>query len=338
MLLIVAHHYVVASGLRSEIAQSPESFNSFFLLFFGMWGKTGINCFLMITGYYMCKSTISMRKFIKLLLEIYIYKISIYIIFLASGYETASPIRIMKLLMPVWEFNNNFVSCFVAFYLTIPFWNILIHNMLQKQHKYLVLLLLSLFTLLGSLPGFDISFNYISWFGVIYTISSYIRLYPSIMLERTSLWAYTTIGLVFIATFVNYCMYIYGWGGISFVSDSNKIFAVGVAVSSFLWFRNMQINYSKLINMFGASTFGVLLIHANSDAMRQWLWKDLLACKDYFGYSSCELVLKSALVILGIFIVCALIDQLRIMIIERPFLMCYDKRTPKNKQNEKYGF
>lgn len=294
-----------------------------------MWGKTGINCFLMITGYYMCKSTITMRKFVKLLLEIYIYKLSIYCIFLASGYETASPVRIMKLLMPVWDFNSNFVSCFIAFYLTIPFWNILIQNMSQKQHKQLTLLLLFLFTLLGSIPGFDISFNYVSWFGVIYVISSYIRLYPSNITGKKSLWVYTTIALIIFATLINYGMYICGWGGTSFVQDSNKIFAVLVAVSSFLWFKNLKIKYSKLINMFGASTFGVLLIHANSDAMRQWLWKDLLSCRDYFSYSSYELVLYSVLVVLGIFIVCAVIDQLRIRIIERPFFIIYDQRMSK---------
>lgn len=27
--------------------------------------------------------------------------------------------------------------------------------------------------------------------------------------------------------------------------------------------------------MIGGSTFGILLIHANSDTMRKWLWVDL---------------------------------------------------------------
>lgn len=329
MLLIVAHHYVVASGLRSEIASSPENFNSFFILSLGMWGKTGINCFLMITGYYMCKSTITIRKLVKLLLEIYIYKLCIYGIFLASGYETTSPIRIMKLLMPVWDFNSNFVSCFIAFYLTIPFWNILIQNMSRQQHKNLALLLLFLFSFLGSIPGFDISFNYISWFGVIYVISSFFRLYPSVLLEKKGLWAFSTLALVIISTLINYYMYIIGWGGTSFVQDSNKIFAVLVAISSFLWFKNIKIKHSRLINLCGASTFGVLLIHTNSDAMRQWLWKDLLRCKDYYNFPSFELVWVSCLVVLCIFIVCVLIDQIRILIIERPFFNIYDKRILK---------
>lgn len=48
MFLIVAHHYVVNSGLTAidgPIYVAPTSLKSLFLLIFGAWGKTGINCF-----------------------------------------------------------------------------------------------------------------------------------------------------------------------------------------------------------------------------------------------------------------------------------------------------
>ena len=53
MLLIVAHHYVVNSGLAPEkaIYATPLSPTSLFLLAFGVWGKIGINCFIMIAKY-----------------------------------------------------------------------------------------------------------------------------------------------------------------------------------------------------------------------------------------------------------------------------------------------
>ena len=59
MLLIVAHYYVVNSGLTyggGPIYKDALSFPSLFLLVFGAWGKIGINCFVLITGYFMCKS------------------------------------------------------------------------------------------------------------------------------------------------------------------------------------------------------------------------------------------------------------------------------------------
>lgn len=61
MILIVAHHYVVNSGLTSlngPLSACPTSFHSLLLLIIGAFGKTGINCFVFITGYFMCKSNI----------------------------------------------------------------------------------------------------------------------------------------------------------------------------------------------------------------------------------------------------------------------------------------
>ena len=54
MLLIVAHHFVVNSGVIDVMYEHPLSSNSTFLFLFGAWGKTGINCFMLITGYFMC--------------------------------------------------------------------------------------------------------------------------------------------------------------------------------------------------------------------------------------------------------------------------------------------
>lgn len=42
MLLIVAHHYVVNSGLLEVMNQNILSSNTIFFSLFGAWGKTGI--------------------------------------------------------------------------------------------------------------------------------------------------------------------------------------------------------------------------------------------------------------------------------------------------------
>lgn len=83
------------------------------------------------------------------------------------------------------------------------------------------------------------------------------------------------------------------------VSDSNAIFAVIVSVCSFMYFKDVPIKQSKLINTISASTFGVLCIHANSDTMRQWLWKDVVDCVGQ--YFSDQMVLLSLISIFCIF-------------------------------------
>ena len=84
MIAIIAHHYVVNSGLiefGGPIETNQFCFKSIFYCIFGAWGKIGINCFVLITGYFMCKSHITSKKFLKLLIQIYFYKIIIYLIF-----------------------------------------------------------------------------------------------------------------------------------------------------------------------------------------------------------------------------------------------------------------
>ena len=323
MLMIVAHHYVVNSGLTAEgspMMSEPTAIKSVFLFLFGAWGKTGINCFLMITGYFMCTSKITLRKFIKLIGQIYLYKLLLYPILLMAGYETLSIVRIVKVLMPTWGFNQNFVGCFIGFWLTIPFLNILVQNINKRQHELLVILLIVIYTLLGSIPSFLVTFNYVTWFGIIYFIASYIRLYPNSLFDRKSLWGWMTlIALVLAIVCIMGILLVLGkaYYAFLFVSDSNKFFAVVIAICSFLWFKNMNIRYSKIINAFGAGTFGVLLIHANSDAMRTWLWKDTVDVVGHYSLPFGYLILFSFCVILTIFIVCNLIDQLRIATIEK---------------------
>lgn len=332
MLMIVAHHYVVNSGLTSEggpLLTDTTSGNSIFLSLFGAWGKTGINCFLMITGYYMCTSKITLRKFLKLMAQVYFYKFLIFAIFLLTGYETISALRIIKLVMPFWRISFDFVSCFILFWLTIPFLNILIQNMNKRQHELLLLLVLGLYTVLGTL--LFVRFNYVTWFVVIYFVSSYIRLYPQPEFEKSNLWGWLTLlNILFAVLSILGLHFIFGdrFGmGYQFVSDSNKIFAVSIAVCSFLWFKNLNIKYSKVINSFGAATFGVLLIHANSNAMRTWLWKDTVDCVGhYISLGTGELILYSVAVVLVIFIICNLIDQIRIATLEKWFFNWYDNK------------
>ena len=53
----------------------------------------------------------------------------------------------------------------------------------------------------------------------------------------------------------------------------------------------------------------VLLIHANSDTMRRWLWKDVLHNVEM--YDSSNFVLHAFCCVIGVFIICSLIDLLR---------------------------
>ena len=98
-----------------------------------------------------------------------------------------------------------------------------------------------------------------------------------------------------------------------------------MGVSSFLLFKNLKIKQSKVINTLASSTFGVLLIHANSDTMRRWLWQTVLNVKETFYEPTGMVVLHAVLSVAAIFAICVIIDQIRIKTIERIVLDKVDR-------------
>lgn len=331
MLLIVAHHYVVNSGLTSvggPVYADPLSWRSLFLLLFGAWGKTGINCFVLITGYFMCKSRITAKKFAKLLGAVYFYRVVINGIFWLTGYSVFSLKSLVKLLIPVTSIGTGFTGAYLVFFLFIPFLNVLVQNMTRKQHVLLLVLCSFTYIFLGTVPFFSVTMNYVSWFMVLYLIASFIRLYPCKLFENRKLWGWMTLASVAVSSVsVIACTWLGTKLGsnmaYTFVTDSNTFLAVATGVCSFLYFKNMQLKYSKIINTIAASTFGVLLIHANSDAMRQWLWKDVL--NNVGVYDKLWMLLHAIGSVLLIFAVCTGIDYLRIRFVEKPFFQWWDK-------------
>ena len=67
----------------------------------------------------------------KLYLEWMFYTIVIYFLFALFGYEVFSLKEVVKVLTPFRTLTDGFTSCFIIFYLFIPFLNILIHGMTE---------------------------------------------------------------------------------------------------------------------------------------------------------------------------------------------------------------
>lgn len=101
-----------------------------------------------------------------------------------------------------------------------------------------------------------------------------------------------------------------------FIGDgSGKPVAVIEAVCAFMVFNNLKIKNSSIINTLASETFGVLLIHANSDTMRSWLWGDVLNVVGV--HSQGNGYLHIVLSVLGVYFVCTAIDLVRIYVIEK---------------------
>lgn len=172
-------------------------------------------------------------------------------------------------------------------------------------------------------------FGEVFWFIAVYFIGAYLRLYPPAwsdslkasgrLLIISLIFAYASvvfmilIGSVFNAGSAWFFMY-----------DANRLGVVLVSIMLFVIFKNLNIGYSKVINLIAKTTFGVLLIHANSSAWREFMWIDLLHVNTFYALLLLVLIYRSILIVAGVFISCSLIDIIRIYLIERPVFIHFN--------------
>ncbi len=321
MFLIIAHHYTVNSGLTELYDFNEITGNMIFLQIFGMFGKTAINCFTLITGYFMINSHLSVIKVLKMYLEVKFYYFLFYIVFLLTGYEVFSFKGLIKTAFSVvYESGNLYTGTLIVFYLSIPFINILAKGLTKRQHQALLALLIVYFTVFSTFFKHE-TFDFIGWMMAMYLIGGYISLYKDKVFDNR---AYAFIGLAISVIFMISSILVIDFVGSRFdvkayyyfLSDSHKFLALSCSLSAFLVFKNVHIRRSKLINTVAASTFGVLLIHTNSNSMRSFLWRNLFHNTSFYG--SNYLFLHAFCAVIGTYIVCFLIDIIRIKLIEEP--------------------
>lgn len=184
---------------------------------------------------------------------------------------------------------------------------------------------LGVYVILPSFARANVVFNYVTWFSILFIIASYIRLYPKDWFSNTKItWMLMVVSLILscgsVAVLATLSRMVGKNIGISyfFVSDSNKVLALATGVSAFLFFKNIKIGHNKIINTIAASTFGVLLIHANSNTMRRWLWQDTF--NNVGAYESGNVVIHAVVSVVLIYAVCTVIDICRIKLLEAPLM------------------
>ena len=69
MILIISFHIV----FHSEYEITTLNFNNYIIKVFWLFGEIGVNLFLLISGYFMIKSKISIKKILNLIFELIFY-------------------------------------------------------------------------------------------------------------------------------------------------------------------------------------------------------------------------------------------------------------------------
>lgn len=327
MFFIVAHHYVVNSGVLELYQIDQPSGNMVFCQLWSLWGKTAINAFVMISGYFMCTSRLTVRRYCKVFCEWMFYSIVCYAILLLFGFEVLSLKRLMHLFFEIFiRVDKGFTASFMWFYLGIPFYNALINTLNKRYLLMLNVLLLSLFVVPYSVFKNSDVFHHVFWYMEIYFLGAFVRLHPFRWMSSARVcwsWFVSLVLLACCSVIVRDFVHI---SAIRFVvapfvpGQSCQMMCLLVGTFAFLSFKNLRVSYHPLINHIASTTFGVLCIHTASNAMRAFLWNDVCQVTAFYQGPLVQLVAHAIICSVGIFVTCSIIDTFRIRYLEASYL------------------
>lgn len=327
MFMIVVWHIIVHGSLLTN----TTGMINLILKFIEVILVVHVNSFILVTGYYQCKSEFKFKKLISINNAAWFYRIAICIMLILLNITTFSRVNIIRNFMPIDLGFYWFIDFYLLLYCISPFLNILIKKMDRKTFQKL---LITAFVIMSIIPSFtgQQAFNNGTGYSLynfifLYFIGSYFRLYKIEIWEHFKVTSPKVKQIVYFGIFCflllfNFTLYnlgdkLLGLGNIAHelgsiittatYSYDNPLVIIG-AVMYFLWFGCLSFK-SNFINKMSSLVFGVYLIHDNiyiRDILYQYFnFKDGLAIESYRVFP------KILLVAAAIFISCLIIEWLR---------------------------
>ena len=322
ILLIVLHHFYV--HIDWPVGQSIDKDIAIALLGFG--GKVGVDCFVLITGYFQSRSRFKIRSLFNIWTEVLFYSISILVLIWVIDPSLITQKLCVRSVFPVLAGLNWFVPAYIGLYCLSPIFNLCISRLTQKQFNYM----LSCGFFVLSLMPFFLDENPLEsdlvWLSFVYFTGAYIRKYgggalysfrlnpcryacnnPKITLLCTALIIGTSIPIL------SYLNLDFGYDvSPLYFADSTSPFALLLAASLLTLFSNLNFS-NRFINRVASASFAVYLISDNPM---------LRKCLDGFVWTY-DLPLPSFLITaiaicVAIFIVCVAIELIRRALFQYP--------------------
>ena len=275
MFMIVMHHFVVNVWYPDMLnLHTPSSVGETIVLLSHCLFFIGVNCFVLISGYFSIKT--SLRGFLHLygFYAFYALLIALTQYFGDTQYvqlslsEKCFHIAIHS-LMP-WD-NNNFwfLNAYLGLFMVASLLNAAIENLTKSNYIRILVLLTILNVIFGNILSIDLLNTWgfcVAQFVYLYMIGGYIRKYVTIESIRAHRWSNLSVYAVSAAlwtVFVAIQVFQFPFIGRFFKAFSyNNVFVLAAAIGFFLFMLSFDIK-SKTINWFASSCLAAYLLQGS---------------------------------------------------------------------------
>lgn len=316
MAMIVVQHCFGHGG--ADTSSTAFSFNWFVCQFLPSFCHVGVNCYLLISGYFLCESNFKAKRLLSLWATTLFWSVGLHIFSVAFSYTDFSLSALAKSAFPITQRGYWFVTSYLLMYLFVPFLNHAIKHMTKKQHGGFLLMYFSVFIVLQNFTFWS-EFTQSNahsplYFIFLYMTAAYIRKYPPAEKRHWGLF-YLLISLLIFAwkagvSIITITLLGQAFGETAF-SSFNSVTVYLASVFLFLAFKELSIKgirLSGLIVFLSSLTFGVYLIHDHND-IRSLLWEKIFPSSEWVSSPLMILWIIAASAI--VFVACLLLEYLR---------------------------
>lgn len=273
MLMIIAHHFVIHGNPEVE-----NDWTSVLVL----GGKTGVNIFVLITGYYASRK-INKSRLLGLVTKTTVYSIVLTVSAMMCVGGGISKKNLLKAVFPI-VFGGNywFITTYLELALMIPFLLIIIDNISKEQYKRILCFSLIAFCIIPTvlnqfIQTNDFGYSTVVWFVFIFFIGQYIRLYGFPFMEKRPILALLSCIMCLIFHGASAVLQRHGLGKeFKWIAEYqlNALLPLLIAVLVFLLIKRVSIHnrFGECIKLIGSSMIGVYLFHDNA-SFKPILWK-----------------------------------------------------------------
>lgn len=331
MIMIMFHHFAYHGNFEWNFNEVtlPHLWYDFIL----MGGKVGVDIFVLISGYFLIENTEKLfqpKKLLKFWGQVVFYSIMTYLLSVMLRLNAFEIKQLIKVCLPITYPGWCFASTYFMLYLIHPFLNKLLHGLSKTEYQYLILMMVLCWSIIPTATTQLFESNSLLWFVTLYGIAGYVNLYGGNQ-KLQSKHYFSLYFMVLIITYTVSTTFLFlgtkkeEWSthAIDFF-EIERLPILLMAITLFMGFVTLKMNYHKWINMIASATFGVYLIH-DSSYIRYYLWTNIFKINQY--QDSTFLILYSILVVFILYVSCTMIDLIRKKLVEKPYMLFVNHYT-----------
>lgn len=285
-MMMVTMLHITGHGLEG-VAIRPFCGAYWITLILNTFSLPAVNCFVLISGYFLSRKDTSLKKVGKLWLQVWTYSVAVYLVLCvmpdANVHFNVS--TLVECLFPLLSHQYWFFTCYLLLYLVAPILNKVIAAWQQQEYQRNLLMLIAVFCLLPSIniwgDPFGTKHGYsLLWFSVLYLIGGYVRNYRLELPVHPAL--FYAVPLALLCVF-NAAIAAWSPGADSVyeilrnLNGYNSPFILCASIGMLIWTKDCTFRPGMqavgIIQKAASLTFGVYLLQDHG-MIRSVLWND----------------------------------------------------------------